>query len=287
MKLFIAFLCLVVAGLQLPAQTISDSIMVDGRYRLFHFDEPQVRPNASLLFIMHGSGGSGKGIRPQAKKLAAIARQENLLIVYPDGYKHYWNECRRFASSEANKEDVDEQAFFNGMIRYFHQRYRIDTNRVFAAGFSGGGHMSYKLGLTMPGRFRAISAVVANMPDSASTDCITAGQALPVLIINGTDDNVNPYNGGEMFVNNASYGVVLSTEKSFQYWARLAGYKGNPVKKALPDTDPADKRIIESYTYKETGKPEVQLLKVVGGAHDYPNDIDVYTYVWGFFKRQL
>ena len=88
-------------------------------------------------------------------------------------------------------------------------------------------------------------------------------------------------------MNNASFGVVRSTENSFRYWSGLAGYKGEPVKKLLPDTDPNDQRTIESYTFKKAGKPEVTLLKVIGGKHDYPNDIDVYLFAWDFFKRQF
>jgi polyhydroxybutyrate depolymerase len=52
----------------------------------------------------------------------------------------------------------------------------------------------------------------------------------------------------------------------------------------LPDTDTTDHKTIESYAYKAANKPPVTLLKVVGGHHDYPGDIDVYLYVWDFFK---
>jgi len=57
-----------------------------------------------------------------------------------------------------------------------------------------------------------------------------------------------------------------------------------PTKTLLPDTDTTDHKTIESYAYKAANKPPVTLLKVVGGHHDYPNDIDVYLYVWDFFK---
>lgn len=269
-------------------QLISDSILVDGHYRTFHFNKPANSViNGSLFFIMHGSGGSGRQMMKESTKLEAVAAKENLLIVYPDGYKHYWNECRKFATSDANKENINEADFFKGMIRYFRDKYGINEKKVVAAGFSGGGHMAYKLGLTLPGKIRAFAAVVANMPDSASMDCTPAGKALPVLIVNGTHDGTNPYNGGEMFVNHSSYGVVRSTENSFHYWSSLAGYTGDAVKKILPDTDPGDGKIIESYSYHEAGKPTVTLLKIVGGKHDYPNDIDVYTYAWNFFKAQV
>lgn len=269
-------------------QLKTDSLLIEGHYRTFHFNKPvKDIKNGNLLFIMHGSGGSGKQIMKATGKLEAIAASENLLVVYPDGYKNYWNECRKSSTALANTENINENAFFNEMIGYFKKSFGISEKKIFAAGFSGGGHMAYKLALTMPEKIRAITAIVANQPDPAYSDCMEAKMAVPVLIINGTLDATNPYEGGEMFVNGSSFGVVRSTENTFDYWARLAGYSGAPVKKILPDIDPADNKVIESYTFKEKNKPEITLLKVVGGKHDYPNDIDVYLYAWDFFKSQL
>ena len=56
--------------------------------------------------------------------------------------------------------------------------------------------------------------------------------------------------------------------------------KGNNV-------DAKFKKTIEKYTFKKKRKPEVTLLKVIGGRHDYPNDINVYLEAWAFFKRQM
>ena len=285
-KCLLFVLLLLTASQPGSAQFQSDSILIEGHYRSFHYIKPKnLQPGGSLLFLMHGSGGSGLGMAKTTTKLQAKSGGENLLIVYPDGYLNFWNECRRYSTAIANKEDVNEEAFFKSMINYFDSIYKIDPKKVFAAGMSGGGHMAYKLGLTMPGTIHAIAAIIANLPDSSSMDCIPSGKPLPVMIVNGTLDETNPYNGGEMFVNNSSFGVVQSTENSFKYWSHLAGYTGNPVKRLLPDIDPSDNKRIESYTYKKRNRPEVTLLKVIGGHHDYPNDIDVFLYIWEFFKR--
>ena len=194
------------------SQLITDSILIEGHYRTFSYYRPKTSlKGGSILFIMHGSGGTSKDILAKTTRLQSIANKEKLLIVYPDGYQHYWNECRKFSTASANKEDINENAFFTEMIRTFLKNYEIDKQKVFAAGFSGGGHMAYKLALTMPDKIKAITAIVANLPDAASCDCTFANKALPVLIINGTEDETNHYNGGQMFVNNASYGVMLST----------------------------------------------------------------------------
>lgn len=280
------FLCFFLSlAMMAQSQLVTDSLKIENNYRSFQYNKPtNSRKGGNLLFVMHGSGGKSTDMVKHAVKLEAASDKENLLIVYPNGYQHFWNECRKFATSSANKENINEQAFFTAMINYFHDKYGIDKAKVFATGFSGGGQMAYKIGATMPGSVKAVAAIVANMPDSASCDCELSGKPLPVMIINGTDDKTNPYNGGEMFVNNASYGVVMSSEHSFGYWASLAGYSGAPEKKLLPDTDPTDQKTIEQYSFHKAGKPTVTLLKVIGGHHDYPNDIDAYLYVWEFFK---
>jgi polyhydroxybutyrate depolymerase len=268
------------------SQLNTDSILIDNNYRTFNYNLPKTKiKKGSLLFVLHGSGGSGKGIMSQTKNLEAIADKEKLLIVYPDGYKNFWNECRKFATSAANKENINENAFFAEMISYCKAKFNIDTNKVYVAGFSGGGHMAYKLAMTMPNKINSIAAIVANMPDSASCDCTYANKALPVLIINGTADNVNPYNGGEMFVNNTSYGVVKSTVNTFQYWASLAGYFGFPPTINLPNKDTTDNCFIESHTCSAKNKPTIKLLTVVGGKHEFPKDIDAFLYAWAFFKE--
>lgn len=288
MKKGFAFLFFTSTLLYSAAQLTNDSVLVGNHYRSFLFKQPAANSKgASLVFIMHGSGGSAENIAAHATKLEGMAAQENILIVYPNGYKHYWNECRKAATSAANLENIDEAGFFTAMITYFHNKYTINKARVFAAGFSGGGHMAYKLALTMPEQINAVTAVVANMPDSSNLDCTESKIPIPVMIINGTSDPVNPYNGGEVVVTNVKLGTVRSAEQSVKYWAVLNGYKGKPVKELLPDTDPDDGKTIEKYTYKEKGKHEVVLLKVINGKHDYPNDIDVYVEAWHFFKRQL
>jgi polyhydroxybutyrate depolymerase len=265
---------------------VSDSVLIEGHYRTFHFLKPN-KSQASLLFVLHGSGGNGRKMRAGAQKLEAIAPVENILMVYPDGYKNYWNECRKTAQSAANLENINENAFFGQMIGYFEQKYTIDPKKVFAVGTSGGGHMAYKLALTMPEKLRAITALIANLPDTNNMDCAEKRMAIPVMIVNGTADLTNPYAGGEVKTNGISLGLVRSTDRTFKYWSELAGYEGAPKMEALPDTDPTDGRTTERYTYKKPGKPEVTLLKVLNGEHNTPRDIDVYLEAWAFFKRQM
>jgi polyhydroxybutyrate depolymerase len=270
----------------LKGQVVTDSILVESHYRKFHYREPKKLNEPALVFVLHGSGGNGKDHMRQTGKLEELATGENFIVVYPDGYKKFWNECRAASPAVANKENINEELFFIQMIGYFKKKFNADDKKVFVIGTSGGGHMAYKLALVIPDKIRAITAIIASLPDSTNFDCVPANKPVPVMIINGTDDKVNPYNGGEVNIG-FSLGVVRSTDNTFRYWAGLGGHNGEPVKEMLADTDPADARKIERYSYHENGKPDVVLLKVIGGKHDYPNDINVFIEAWRFFERTL
>ncbi len=274
----------------LPAssQVTHDSILIGSNYRTFHFVPPH--PSSAprhIIFILHGSGGNGLAMMREAASLQQISEQEKILLVYPDGYKRFWNECRKASGAEANLQDVDEQSFFLSMIRRLSTQYGADSSTAFAIGFSGGGHMAYKLALTLPDRFKAVTAVVANLPDSANMDCTASGLPVSVMIVNGTADEINPYNGGEVIIPNVKLGTVRSTEQTFRYFASLSGYSGTPHKEMLKDTIPSDKISINRYTYSSNGKHEVVLLEVINGTHKAPPGMDVFAESWKFFLRRL
>ena len=86
-------LMMVLLGYGATAQVVSDSLQVEGYYRSFHFNKPTTtRKDGSLVFVLHGSGGNGKGMMQYAPVVLERTAKENVILVYADGYKHYWNE---------------------------------------------------------------------------------------------------------------------------------------------------------------------------------------------------
>ena len=284
---FFLLISLFVLSFAASAQIISDSLLIEGHYRVFYFNKPKAAlKNGSLIFAMHGSGGQALDLMKNTTRLESKAQAENFIIVYPQGYKRYWNECRKASTVAANLENINEDLFFSKMMDYFKSNYQINDRQVFATGFSGGGQMAYRMGIMMPKKFKAIAAMVANMPTVENLDCTESKIAIATLIINGTADQTNPYNGGEMNAG-VPLGTVRSTAESFKYWANLSGYSGEPVKAMVPDADPTNDITVESYTYKKKNSPEVTLYKVINGKHEFPKDIDLFIEAWDFFKRQL
>lgn len=265
---------------------VKDSLLIEGYYRSFCFKEPTHKTKGgSLVFAIHGSGGIAENFMKQTEKIDELMSRDNFMLVFPQGYKRYWNECRKASTAEANRIDINEEAFFEAMIDYFVKNYGLDRKRVFVSGVSGGGQMAYKMGMRIPEKLRGIAALVANLPAAENMDCVAAGKPIPTLIINGTADPVNPNNGGEMKAG-ISLGYVVSTDASFAYWSGLAGYRGEPKREMLPDPFPDNDITMESLTYQKKGSPEVKLIKVINGKHGQPADLNFYTEVWKFFKRQ-
>ena len=269
---------------QINAQVVSDSLLIEGHFRTFHFNQPAVSTkDFSLVFVLHGSGGSGPQMMQRVTAYHGISDSEKMIAVYPTGYKNFWNECRKIAPSAANVEQINEEAFFKGMIEFFSKKYGIDRKKVFVVGTSGGGHMAFKLGLTMPDYLRGITAIIANLPAQENLDCPESLKPMNVMIVNGTADKTNPYEGGEVILGSGNFGKVRSTGETFNYWANLAGYNQTPEKTLLEDINPKDGKTIEQYSFQGK-KKQVILLKVIGGKHDYPGDIDVHLRAWEFFK---
>jgi polyhydroxybutyrate depolymerase len=273
--------------------------------RTFAFYLPdRVGAQPPLLFVLHGSNGDGATMRRMtAFRFDQLADQKGIVVVYPDGYKKFWNDCRKSADYAANVEDIDDPAFFAAMIDYFVQHYGIDASRVYALGGSNGGHMVYRLGLEMPYRFAALAAAAANLPVDSNLDCQRSGQPVSMAILNGTNDPINPYNGGLVTIlGNSSRGEVRSSAATTGYWAQLAAAI-QVENKRMPELDGNPNTWIEREIWRGADDVEIRLYTLHGSGHVLPappswlstllykplggaaGDMQSTTELWDFFDR--
>jgi polyhydroxybutyrate depolymerase len=278
---------------------------VAGLRRGFHYYHRggQLPLATPLVFVLHGSTSKGEDARYQyGYRFDVLADEFGFIPVYPTGYDNHWNDCRAAADYLANVEDIDDIAFFQAMIRYFADRYDADPARVFATGLSNGGHMAYRLALETPDLVRAIAPIAASLPVWEESDCQASERSVPVAIINGTEDPVNPYAGGlvEIF-GNASRGTVMSSQATAEYFADLAGYARTTAVVHLADRDPDDDTRVELTAWQSPGRNEVLLYTVHGGGHSVPSmvvpmpkllgrtsrDLDAADEIWAFFQRTM
>lgn len=230
-------------------QLESDNITVNHIDRSFSYFVPEdCSRNPALIFILHGSNGSISLMRYitnyEFEKQAT--KRKNYIVVYPEAYENHWNDCRKSANYSANTRNIDDNEFFKSLIKFFAKKYNIDTQKVYASGISNGGQMCLKLAYEMPDVFKGVGIFSANNPIDQNNDCIQSKKPISIIIFNGTEDKINPYDGGWVVTEqDSSRGVVHSSMETFNYWKNL-----------LPDTC-LQKSVLEKYYFED----ELQSVK--------------------------
>jgi polyhydroxybutyrate depolymerase len=218
--------------------------------------------------------------------------------VYPNGFEGYWNACNIVGDYSANKLNIDDVAFLAALVDKVAAEAQINRERVFAMGLSRGGHMAFRLALEMPDRFRAVAAVAANVPAAENFKCKPASATSSVMIMNGTADRLNPFDGGEVTLYGfIGRGTVRSSRESAAYFAALNAIGQQPESTSTPVADGF--RVVRSL-WRNDGPIEVELVAIQGGGHVIPQPVSRYPRIlgptpkepngpevmWNFFARQ-
>lgn len=263
-----------VSSPQLSGKIQTGSIQVDGRLRRFDYYRPATKKSGlPLILMLHGSRSSGEHFRRLWRyRFEELADRNGFITLYPDGVGGHWNDCRKNVSDQAHQENVADTRFLLALLDEFVKERGVDPDRVFAVGFSNGGHMVYRLGLEAGERFEALGVVSANFPTPHGQNCVLepARRHVPRLfIINGDADPINPFGGGKVTLFGQDKGAVLSSEASASFWAERLG---SPTgQESVRDTQWG------RYRFYSDGK--VRLLRVKGGGHSLPGG---YPYLPAF-----
>lgn len=240
-----------------------------GRARSYRVYVPKsLSSGAPIVFALHGSGQSGERIRIETGyAFDRLADRNGFIIVYPDAFEGYWNACNIEGAYSANALDVDDVGFLIALRDRVAADHGANADRAFAVGVSRGGQMAFRLAIEAPAAFRAVAAVAANIPTPDNFKCEPAREGVTsVMIMNGTADPLNPFDGGEV----ALYGfyrrgAVLSSEETARYFVRLFSIPDAPRRM----TEVSTPRVEGTQWLGEDGR-EVDLIAVVGGGHVLP-----------------
>ena len=255
---------------------------------------------APLVIAMHGSDGdSGRMRIATGYGFERLADAHGFAVVYPNGFEGYWNACNIVGDYAANKRNIDDVGFLTALIDKLAGEIGVDVERVFATGISRGGQMAYRLALEAPSRFRAVAAVAASVPELTNFKCMSAGERTSsVMIMNGTEDPLNPFEGGEVKLFGLyARGMVKSSRASAQYFADLNHITGEPTRS---ETQVPDGFSIERVLWRDASPVEVELVAIHGGGHvlpqpywraprlqgPTPREPDGSAVIWEFFAHQ-
>lgn len=276
------------------AQEESRTITVDGVTRTYMLYVPTtLKPAAPVVFLLHGGGGSGRGMSKLAD-FAQTAEQFGTLLVFPDALNKQWNDGR----GGDVRSTADDVGFLVALIAEVGRLYDIDAGRVFVAGISNGGSMTYRLACAAPEHFAAFASVSSATSSQLQAACPSA---VPVrmLIMSGTDDPILPYAGGEVSVGQVDRGTIISAPETVAFWVERNGCQPAPTEIALPDTARRDGTRVYLTTYEQCAPSAVvHFYRIEGGGHTWPQgvpylparvigrvsqDIDANAAIWTFF----
>ena len=238
----------------LPDGTSVHTMAIGGLDRTYRVHKPAgLAAAAPLVVMLHGATGTGE----QAENSYGwdqLADSAKFVVAYPDGIGRSWN--GHGCCGKAMRENIDDVGFITAMVGQISADLPIDKSRVYAAGISNGGIMSYTLACNT-GIFAAIG------PDSATMlDACTAPHPTSVIHIHGTADKLVPYHGGQGW--STVNGPSIADLNAFWRKADQCGPANVTTNAPLTTSTAAcaDKRSVE-------------LITIDGGKHQWPGGTTV------------
>lgn len=287
-KLLTLFMLLASLKSQIGLSQVNGTILHNGLTRNYIVYVPSAwQPGDTwpLVYVLHGFTQSSSTIM-NVSDFNAVADTGHFIVAYPNGVGNAWNTN----SGMTGGSTADDIGFISALTDTLQALYNIDANRVFSCGFSAGGYMSHRLACESPRCYAAIASVAGTMSNNAFSACAPA-RSVPVLQIHGTSDLVVSYNGSVFGGKSVNDVIGL--------WVGANVCAVPPFVQTLPDINTQDNSTVEKSVYAPCNAGvEVNLLKVIGGGHQWPGttallgglgainrDINASGEIWNFFRN--
>jgi polyhydroxybutyrate depolymerase len=160
--------------------------------------------------------------------------------------------------------------------------------------------MSLRMACEAPHIFAAAAPVIASLP--VNLVCIPS-QPISILIMNGTEDPLVPWDGGEVHFLRTELGLAWSTHEMVAFWVEANGCDSPPHVEQLPDLDPDDGTRVTREVYSDCdADTKVVFYTVEGGGHTWPgglqyapeffvgrisHDLHAGEAIWRFFEESV
>lgn len=293
---------LTVAFVATPARC--DELTIGGVKRTYKVQAAAQTP-APLVLALHGNTQQGSDMERRTA-WTVVAERENVTVVFPDGLNRAWADLRGSGPRAGYKAPAgtDDIAFLMAIVDRLVKDGVADPRKVYATGLSNGGAMVLSLACQHPEKFAAVAPVIINMTDLFGAACKPA-QPVPVLLMNGTEDPLIPYNGG---LGTSRFAVpgFWSTAQTIAFWRKVnhcAAQDGSATD--LPDRDKNDQSTVTRIASQCPSGQDVVLYRINGGGHRMPGgfpdamaarlvsamlgpqnrDIDGAETIWAFFRN--
>lgn len=226
----------------------------------FILDMPDNTEHAPLVIMLHGYGESAESFR---KKTAfeADATPLGYVVCYVTGAADPgdktsatgWNS----GLTESGNDDISFLCYFASALC---DQYSLDSERVFAVGFSNGAFMTHRLALEASDTFAAVVSVAGMMPKSV-WDRRTLTQPASLLQITGEKDDVIP----KLSDGSAKYSQAPAIEDVLDYYVEACDL-------TFHDTFALSKKATLEKHSSPASKKQVWNLFIEDGRHSWPDE---------------
>lgn len=211
----------------------------------------------ALVFVLHGLGGDGPGMR-SSTQMDKVADREKFLVAYPSAVGGTWD----YATTK------NDHALLKAIIDTAVARHQVDRGRVYVSGFSQGGGMAVYAAFTAPDVYAAVAPV-----SSVGSGAPTPNRPIPIHLTFGTKDLYTP----------ATFMASVAEWKKFDSCAATPA-----VIRPYPAAN--TNSTVTRLTYGNCAQgTEIVVDSVKDGGHEWPNNtatkVSTSEEVWAFFKR--
>ena len=252
-KIFIFFISLfLLGGAENKMAPKKDKINIDGKKREYYVSLPE-NTSKPIPLIINFLGFLDRAInQKEFSQMDNYAHQNGVGVVYPEGVKRSWNVGKAILN---NENDI---GFVNALIDSVSSKYNIDSDRIYACGFSNGGTFSYELICSLSNKIAAFGSVGGNFSINEKRVC-NIDREIPLIHIHGTKDRLQEYNKSDR--------DFLSTIESFNFWVKY-NLLDKTIVENITDVHKKDRTTVEKYTfYKNNSDTKVIHFKVEKGGH--------------------
>jgi len=279
------------------------SFQFGGRKRFYEIHVPPgYKPGVPtpVVMILHGGGGNTPVMRFKTG-MDALSNQEGFIVVYAAGtssryvdQRLHWN--TGLPTKDPAQGKVDDVGYFSYIIDDLPKYFSVDKDRIYAAGFSNGARMCYRLAAELSDRIAAVAPIGAQR--SLDEFAKKPSREISIIHFHGKQDPFAAYAGGP------SRGTgrgqfkpypIPPVEKAIQTWAKHNGCS------TKPKTGQVGKARCFQFSGGRNGA-EVVLWVLEDGGHTWPGgqasrfevlmrvgntnrDISASKLLWEFFQR--
>lgn len=275
--------------------TIKGSYIHNGVKREYYLYVPsELDEDSALVIAIHGYTGNAKDFMLYTS-WEEVAEKNDFVVCYPQGTKESYSDQQHW-NARIGLSVVDDVGFLSNLALEIADEYSLDSDRIFATGFSNGGYMSYALACERPDVFRAVAPVSALMSgqlwNSYNMDNLTADDWLgvqvntpiPVCHIHGAQDDLIGIDATfrDDYIEKI-WGGGPSAQSTVEFWADINQCS---EKETIKITKNVTKQIFTN----PRNDTQVWYYRIENMSHSWPTmmfdgmDIEGSHEIWDFFS---